>query len=477
MYRRPSPTARTPPEPVATPAAAATVAPATTPNPQLAAQLLQAVASRAAASTTSTAAPPNAATQSLTAPVHAITNPASFNTFLKNHRASVAFFTSATCGPCRMIEPVFERLAEEKGLKANGRGAGFAKIDIAVGLGNSLASQWNVRATPTFMFFLDGQKLDEFKGADANELKTQVPAIDTVLSKLTSFIDSVTWPSSIPHKSTEVKKTLSGVVSPYLKARFSNAVPPAKHPSATPAILIPWSQATLALSSALPVASLFPLVDLWRLAFLDPAVGTWAASAPVASNPLSIFINKATTTLQNPDSASNPRNFLLTTLRLLSNAFATSVLAQILFTSARGTIAAVLIPSLLHTDALVRTAAASLAFNVAAYLQIGRVESLRGGSGTIQEDGDWEVEMASAIVEALNREDTSEEVVHRLTASLACILRVSPAYDNQLSPLLEVLQARDVLKQKLEKGGCGEEGVTKKDVRKLVEEVANKLCP
>ncbi|KAH0586619.1 hypothetical protein H2248_007839 [Termitomyces sp. 'cryptogamus'] len=509
MYRRPPPNAPTPSSPAVTPAAAATAAPEATPNPQLAAQLLQAVASRAAASTASTAAP-NTATQSLTAPIHAITNPASFNTFLKNHRASVAFFTSATCGPCRMIEPVFERLAEEKGIKADGRGAGFAKIDIDVGLGNSLASQWNVRATPTFMFFLDGEKLDELKGADANDLRTQVdlllfqafpphphtslslpavqalslnpilftqvPAIDTVLAKLSSFIDSTTWPSSTPHTPTQVKQILTGTVAPYLKARFP-ASPSAKLPSATTAILISWSHVTLALSSTLPVASLFPLVDLWRLALLDPAVGTWVASSPVASNPLSIFVNKATTTLQQSDPSSNPRNFLLTTLRLLSNAFATPVLAQTLFTSARAAVAAVVIPSLLHTDGLVRTAAASLTFNVSAYLQKGRVEKVRGGAENVQEDEDWEVEMVSAVVEALDREVTSEEVVHRLTASLACLLRVSPAYGNQLSPLLEVLQARDVLKRKLAKGGCGEEGVTKKDVRKLIEEVANKLCP
>ncbi|KAG6872374.1 hypothetical protein C0995_010188 [Termitomyces sp. Mi166 len=508
MYRRPSPSAPTPPEPTATPAVAATAAPEATPNPQLAAQLLQAVASRAAASTPSTAAP-NTAAQSLTAPIHAITNPASFNTFLKNHRAAVAFFTSATCGPCRMIEPVFERLAEEKGIKADGRGAGFAKIDIDVGLGNSLASQWNVRATPTFMFFLDGKKVDEVKGANANELRTQVdlllfqafpphphtslslpavqalslnpilftqvPAIDTVLSKLSSFIDSATWTSST-HTPAQVKQTLTGTVARYLKARFS-APPTAKLPSATPAILTPWSQATSALSSALPVASLFPLVDLWRLAFLDPAVGAWAASAPVASNPLSIFINKATTTLQQSEPSSNPRNFLLTTLRLLSNAFATPILAETLFTSAHTTLVAVVIPSLLHTDGSVRTAAASLAFNVAAYLQKGRVEKVRGGAGNVQEDGEWEVEMVSAIVEALDREVASEEVVHRLTASLACLLRISPVYESQLLPLLEVLEARDVLKRKLVEGGCGEEGVTKKDVRKLVEEVANKLCP
>ncbi|KAG6823227.1 hypothetical protein H0H93_004058, partial [Arthromyces matolae] len=83
----------------------------------------------------------------------------------------------------------------------------------------------------------------------------------------------------------------------------------------------------------------------------------------------------------------------------------------------------------------------------------GRVEKLRGGAGVggvqVPEDEDWEVEMVSAVVEALDREIDSEEVAH----------------DTQVAPLLEVLQARDVLKRKLEKGGCGENGVGKKDVR------------
>ena len=68
-------------------------------------------------------------------------------------------------------------------------------------------------------------------------------------------------------------------------------------------------------------------------------------------------------------------------------------------------------------------------------------------------------------------------VVHRLTASLAFLIRLSPFYDTQLSPLLSVLQARAVLKSKFTKGGCGENGVTKKDLRKLLEDVAGKLCP
>lgn len=69
-----------------------------------------------------------------------------------------------------------------------------------------------------------------------------------------------------------------------------------------------------------------------------------------------------------------------------------------------------------------------------------------------------------------------DHVVYRLTASLACLLRLSPFYEQQLVPLLEVLQARGVLKTKLEKGGCGEAGVVKKEIRRLVVEVAEKLC-
>lgn len=149
MYRRPSPQAPTPSIP--TPISAANASP----DPQLAASILQAVAARARSSMPT----PSAATQTLTAPIHVITNPPSFQSFLRTHRAAVAFFTDVNCGPCRMIEPVFERLSEEKGVKPDGKGVGFAKIDIGVGLGQSLASQWGIRATPTFIFFLDGKKV------------------------------------------------------------------------------------------------------------------------------------------------------------------------------------------------------------------------------------------------------------------------------------------------------------------------------
>jgi hypothetical protein len=54
-----------------------------------------------------------------------------------------------------MIAPVFEELATAKSRS----GVAFTKVDLAVGMGSSVASEWGVRVTPTFLFFLDGKKV------------------------------------------------------------------------------------------------------------------------------------------------------------------------------------------------------------------------------------------------------------------------------------------------------------------------------
>src|SRR5260221_567214 len=108
MFRGPSPGVATP-----------TPAVSTHQDPQLANSILQSVASQAQSQPGSSMQ----ATNSLTGPLHIITNPASFNHFLKVHRAAVALFTAPqTCPPCRVIEPVFNRLAEEKGIREGRNG-------------------------------------------------------------------------------------------------------------------------------------------------------------------------------------------------------------------------------------------------------------------------------------------------------------------------------------------------------------------
>ncbi|OSD07373.1 DUF862-domain-containing protein [Trametes coccinea BRFM310] len=536
MFRRPAPGAA-PAMPQMPAPETLNAAASASPNPALASALLQAVASQAY-STGSLSAPTPASMPSLSSSangsangsgsstvagaIHMCTNPSSLHSLLQSHRAAVVLFTSPTCPPCRMIEPVFEDLAHQK---THGMGSGrvaFVKVDLSVGMGNQVAGEWGVRVTPTFLFFLDGKKLDEMKGANAAELRSQVdmllyqafpphphtklslpavealstnpilftqaPSWDTVSAKLASFIDAA--PSS-PELQT-AKQALTAAVVPLLKARFPSngtAAEAAKKPAlpaATP-LLNSWASTTRSIANVLSPSQLFPLVDMWRLAVLDDGVANWLATCP-NPDPLQLFLDKALGVLDSADPAqkSSGRNYLLTVLRTLANGFAHAALSKTLLSRAspggkRASLTRAVVSTLLHEDAAVRTAAASVTFNIAAALQKSRVEKVRGTAPgavpvEVEEDEEWEVELVSAVLEAISNETQSEEVVHRLTAALAFLLRLSPFYESQLASLLEVLQSRDTLKTKLGKGGCGENGVQKAEVRKLVEEVAEKLC-
>lgn len=127
---------------------------------QLASSLLQSVATQAQPESA-----PQMHSQSLSSPLHPCTNPSSFQNLLKSHRAVVAYFTRQGCPPCRVIGPIFERIAEEKGIPANGfgtkKGPAFTKVQIDMGMGRDVAAEYRITGAPTFMFFLDGQKVWE----------------------------------------------------------------------------------------------------------------------------------------------------------------------------------------------------------------------------------------------------------------------------------------------------------------------------
>lgn len=164
MFRPSAPGAAPTPGIIRPTTQAAQAAANASPNPALASALLQAVANQATLNPSNINVPsssaPTQSTATMTAPVHICTNPSALSSILKSHRAVVAFFTSATCGPCKMIEPAFERLAHEKTEAAKVGGAiAFVKIDMGAGMGGMVASEYGVRVTPTFIFFLDGKKV------------------------------------------------------------------------------------------------------------------------------------------------------------------------------------------------------------------------------------------------------------------------------------------------------------------------------
>lgn len=159
---------------------------------------------------------------------------------------------------------------------------------------------------------------------------------------------------------------------------------------------------TRALFSALSPAELFPLVDLWRVAILDERVSTYSKAK---SSPADLIFSHVVQLLEAESTTSPvPRALLLTTLRLAANA-STS------FSPNSTSVTQLIIPTLLHPDAAVRSAAASVAFNVGAvravplradyWAEVERRESRGEGA---------DVESVCAVLEALEREGESEDV-------------------------------------------------------------------
>lgn len=269
-------------------------------------------------------------------------------------------------------------------------------------------------------------------------LFSQVPALDTVLIKQISLLDEQSqWPDT-GYSKDQIKSAISTVVTTYLKPQFvvtgspgANGNVPLPLPT-KPDILEAWLQATTSMVSNLPVESIFPVADLWRLAVLNAPVCLWIDSRPPSkpNDPLEVLLPKAALAVDS--SSKGARNFTLIMLRFLCNCFSHACLAnRLLRTGIRDQVTTVLIASLLHPDAAVRTASASLAFNAAAVLQKERVDAVKSGRGIQSESeddlADWQVEVMTAVVEALNREKENEEVGALLPIVLSCGLEISHA--------------------------------------------------
>lgn len=81
-------------------------------------------------------------------------------------RLVVADFTSARCGPCQRIAPLFEEMANKF------PAAVFLKIDV--NQCTSAAASQGVSATPTFIFYRNKTKLDTLQGADPETLEARI---------------------------------------------------------------------------------------------------------------------------------------------------------------------------------------------------------------------------------------------------------------------------------------------------------------
>lgn len=89
-----------------------------------------------------------------------------------NSGVTVVDFWAPWCGPCRMVAPIIEELAEEYDGKAK-----ICKVNTDDE--QDLAVKFGIRSIPTILFLKDGKVVDQMVGAAAKQTFKQ--KIDSLL--------------------------------------------------------------------------------------------------------------------------------------------------------------------------------------------------------------------------------------------------------------------------------------------------------
>jgi len=109
-------------------------------------------------------------------------------------------FYSDGCGPCRMMAPIFKKLAKEIGQDK----AVFVKVDTNAQ--HELSSKYQIRSLPTFVFFLNGKKVNQFSGAGEQQLRQMTNSVvrDSEIQNTKLTLESLTayYQEVDPSKST-----------------------------------------------------------------------------------------------------------------------------------------------------------------------------------------------------------------------------------------------------------------------------------
>ena len=90
-----------------------------------------------------------------------------FNDVISKNKTVLVDFWAEWCGPCRMISPIIEELANEYEGKAI-----IGKLDVDSNQESSV--KYGVRSIPTILTFKDGEIVDRQVGAVPKETLTNV---------------------------------------------------------------------------------------------------------------------------------------------------------------------------------------------------------------------------------------------------------------------------------------------------------------
>ncbi|CAJ1946378.1 unnamed protein product [Cylindrotheca closterium] len=85
---------------------------------------------------------------------------------ISKSKAVIVDFTATWCPPCKMIAPIFAKMAEEN------PEVEFVKVDVDEA--NDVAGMCGISAMPTFQVYKGGAKVEELRGADPKGLSAMV---------------------------------------------------------------------------------------------------------------------------------------------------------------------------------------------------------------------------------------------------------------------------------------------------------------
>ncbi|UZJ54189.1 hypothetical protein CBS101457_003509 [Exobasidium rhododendri] len=100
--------------------------------------------------------------------VQAITSYEEFKKIINGDKVAAIDFWATWCGPCKMISPMFEKFAAA----APADKIAFYKVDVDEQ--DQISQEVGVKAMPTFVFFKNGEKLNEVVGAIPQQLQVAI---------------------------------------------------------------------------------------------------------------------------------------------------------------------------------------------------------------------------------------------------------------------------------------------------------------
>lgn len=380
---------------------------------------------------------------------------------LAKDRCAIIFFTSSNCAPCKLVYQPYDDLAAEAGTKCVFIKIDFSHADQTIGMRYP-----NVRATPTFITYVKGEKNDEWSGADPQLLRSNVQMLLNAafpphphLQMSTPVLlrqnqRPITFTKIPPLQKVVVKMgdvgkdpVVSSIIS-FLEAREKSGAIEA------PVSKLPQFAEFLRTSiSLLPSELLFTAYDLFRVSLTDVRVAGFfaeehqgATGTPATVHCLLKHVNEL------GDSAPYPLR--LTTLHLACNLFISPLfIPHILSPPLSETLVSVVTTALLdEKHPALKISALSLAMNIASTNHqirmtkhgAGTSPSSSSSSATSELPDSEQVELLASLLENLSTEEEWSDA-QKMRVIAVGWLAYGADIDGELRDLWKVMDAAGTL--------------------------------